>query len=228
MVGILFDAGDTLARPKSGHWFIPPRFWEILSRHGTVSPSRESLLTALKDAMPFLDANHSIQTEKEEFGQFIEYYDIVLRTLSISDATSKIAQDLSHDMVYNDDKFVFFSDTLDSIERLFQKGYRLGILSNTWPSLRRVFANAGLLSYFEIFVVSAEVGCYKPAAQIYRHAVEQIELPVEDIIFIDDLVANLQPAGAMGIRTILISRYGPCTRDGIECVNDLEELIKLV
>ena len=29
---IIFDVGDVLARPQTGHWFITPNFWNIIDK----------------------------------------------------------------------------------------------------------------------------------------------------------------------------------------------------
>ena len=50
-----------------------------------------------------------------------------------------IAAELASDMVFNDDRYVFFPDVEPALAHLSESGMVLGILSDTWPSLEGVF-----------------------------------------------------------------------------------------
>ena len=221
---ILFDAGDTLVRPGSGHWYVPPRFNQIISSYGLTSPKKDRLQQALAKGYSFLDANHLVQTEAEELEQFTTYYRIVCSALGAADGNEPLYRKLSEDMVYNDDKFVFFPDVHTWLPRLSEMGYTLGVLSNTWPSLKRVFSNALVYEYFKVFVISSQVGCFKPAPPIYRRAVAELNVVPEEILFIDDSQDNLDGGRAEGMNPLMISRYGPCKNDRYPCITELCQL----
>ena len=67
-------------------------------------------------------------------------------------------------------------------------------------------------------MISHEVGLRKPDPEIYALAVEQLGLPAEECVFVDDLGGNLKPAKAMGMATVL-------HRDAAETIPQLEELL---
>lgn len=222
---ILFDAGDTLVRPESGHWYIPPNLNRLFAAHGVPVPERGTLLSALAEGYPFLDENHYIQTEDEELEQFTSYYHIVCSALGITKGKEALHLDLARDMVLNDGKFVFYPDVMACLSRLSEAGYALGVLSNTWPSLERVFSNAGVLRFFKVFVASSQVGCFKPCPTIYRHAIEEIEVPPGEILFVDDSPVNLAGGEAEGLRPLMICRDGACEEERYACITELSQLL---
>jgi putative hydrolase of the HAD superfamily len=223
---ILFDAGDTLVYPRSGHWYITPNFYHLLERYGVAPSPRSVLETALLSAHSYLDNRHSIQTEEEEAQQFREYYSLVFKSLYDSPVPDDLIRDLSNDMVFNDDKFVFFKDSLECVNRLHRNGYKLGILSNTWPSLERVFRNAGYREFFDVFVISSQVGCFKPSLRIYHTAIKQSGSRPEHILFVDDSESNLAGGAEAGLVPVRISRYGRCNTSPYHCIEYLTDFEK--
>lgn len=72
-----------------------------------------------------------------------------------------------------------------------------------------------LLAQFDVFVSSAHVGMRKPDEEIYRYAVTRLSevaktkyggrgVKAEDILFLDDIGANLRTARKLGMRTIKV------------------------
>lgn len=70
-------------------------------------------------------------------------------------------------------------------------------LSEKFPFLRQ--ADKAVLSY--------ELGLRKPEAEIYRAALKAAgDILPEEAVFIDDLMANIEAASALGINTILLDK----------------------
>ena len=69
---------------------------------------------------------------------------------------------------------------------------------------------------FDVFVSSAHVGLRKPEPEVYRFAVARVGefvrakgwggagVRAQDVVFLDDIGANLKPARSMGMRTIKV------------------------
>lgn len=78
-------------------------------------------------------------------------------------------------------------DVLAAIKAL---GLRVGLISNagTTPGivLTRLLAEMGMHQYFDITVFSDEVELSKPAPAIFAHALEQLDLPPEEVVFVGD------------------------------------------
>ena len=58
---------------------------------------------------------------------------------------------------------------------------------------------------FDVVISSADVGYAKPEEEIYRFALEQLALPPEAALFIDDLPRNTLAAEQIGIATIVFT-----------------------
>ena len=219
--GILFDSGDTLVRPIGGAWWPGPPFEEILASEGVGDYPMDRLDGAIQEGMKYLDENHELTTEDEERSQFSVFYQILLDELGIS--SDFLAEKLATAVV-DGVNIEPFSDTHDSLKRLKQRGLRLGIVSNAWPSLERKFAVLGLREYFDTFVISAQVGCCKPDERIYRKAMEGLELPAENLLFVDDWPGNVRKANGLGLRGVVMARTGTPPDKDLRCVRDLNEL----
>ncbi len=147
-----------------------------------------------------------VKTEEDEFAMFKEFYEIVLKEIKYTSISEEIINSLASDNVYNDDKFYFFDDVEPELQRLKDK-YILGVVSDTWPSLERVFINKSLRKYFSTFVMSSIYGSYKAEKVLFKIAIEEIGVKPEEVIFIDDSESNLVAAEDFGMIPILIDRY---------------------
>ncbi|MFQ3592543.1 MAG: HAD family phosphatase [Gemmataceae bacterium] len=82
--------------------------------------------------------------------------------------------------------------------------YHLALLSNAnemhYRHFRREFA--WVLDRFDQLVASHLVGLRKPDPAIYRLVQQQAGCGAQEVIFVDDLPANLEAAGQLGWRTI--------------------------
>ena len=71
------------------------------------------------------------------------------------------------------------------------------------------------LTELDLVVMSNEVGMIKPDAAIYLLALELLDLPPQQAIFIDDLDANVEAARALGMAAVLHTDWAE-TRPQIE------------
>ncbi len=58
------------------------------------------------------------------------------------------------------------------------------------------------LRHFEGLVLSYEAGALKPDPQIFRTALERIQVPPSEVLFVDDLEENVEAAKAIGMASI--------------------------
>jgi glucose-1-phosphatase len=77
---------------------------------------------------------------------------------------------------------------------------RLWVISNT-NELHYDWLKAGFdaLHHFEGFILSHEVGVAKPDERIFRIALERMRVPAAEVVFVDDLAANVNAAKSLGI-----------------------------
>ena len=96
-------------------------------------------------------------------------------------------------------------ETRETIIKLYEKGYYLGIISNN--SIRNVeyiLKREGIKKYFKKVVISEEVKERKPNLKVYMKAFE--EIPKEQynkIVFVsDELLEDLLGVKVLGVKTI--------------------------
>ncbi len=93
--------------------------------------------------------------------------------------------------------------TVEIVQQIKQAGHALYGLTNfsseKFPLLRRRF---GFFDLFDDIFVSGEIGMVKPDPEIYLHALQRINRPPEECVFIDDSSANTQTAQALGFISI--------------------------
>ena len=129
----------------------------------------------------------------------------------------------------------FIGDSLANIAvnvpllRELTRRYRLGVVSNFYGNLARVCDDAGIHSFFQVLVDSAEVGCTKPDPRIFQRALEALGVPASAATFVgDSLPRDMAGARGVGMRHIWLagaepSADGPCCR-GDRRISSLREL----
>ena len=89
------------------------------------------------------------------------------------------------------------------IIKKLRKNYKTAIISNQWVITHKVLINKNILKSFDVSVFSHIVGSRKPEKKIYLIALKKLKLKPEECIFIDDQKSTLEPAGKLGMKTIL-------------------------
>ncbi len=81
--------------------------------------------------------------------------------------------------------------------------YRLGLVTNGGSeSQREKLRRAGMSEFFSVLYISGESGFPKPAPQMFRSALAELDCAPADAIFVgDSLRCDIQAAAALGIQT---------------------------
>ena len=81
--------------------------------------------------------------------------------------------------------------------------YKTAILSNAWLNAREWFTEIhGLGDAVEEIIISAEEGVAKPDARIYQIAADRLGVQLDEAVFVDDMLANVEAARAAGMRGV--------------------------
>ena len=83
---------------------------------------------------------------------------------------------------------------------LRERGLRVGALTNNWEPL----TDPAFKGRFDVVVESSVEGMRKPEPEIYRVVVDRLGVDPSEIVFLDDIGANLKPARLMGMTTIKV------------------------
>jgi len=100
---------------------------------------------------------------------------------------------------------IFLRETIISEELVagLAARYRMVLVSNTNPlHFGMLWKNYPILRHFHALVLSYEVRAMKPAARIYRRAVEEAGCRPEECFFTDDVPAYVEGARAHGIDAV--------------------------
>ena len=96
------------------------------------------------------------------------------------------------------------------IDRLRAHGLRVGLLSNFSADLRTMLAQQDLLRRFDALAISAEIGIMKPDAAAYQAILAMMQMEAHTCVFIDDVLANVAAAQAVGLHGIVFEDNSSC------------------
>lgn len=229
--GIFFDLGWTLVYPPSGDWeFTEPAKklfnWEVYS-----SLPRERVAAARKTANDYFPPRHKLSTLEEEYQQMLHYYSIFAGELPELGVTRQDIETVAGEKVYQSrHTFELFEDSIPTLEALKAKGYKLGVISDTWPSILPVLDEFGLPPYFDTLTYSFQVGCFKPDPRMFQDALDKLGLPPQECVFVDDTLKNLEGAAKLGIQAVLITAKPEADTcpPGMASIEKISQLLELL
>ncbi len=105
-------------------------------------------------------------------------------------------------------------DNLSLARELKENGTRLFALTNWSADTFHAVSNYPILELFEGVLVSGTVGLKKPDPRIYKLFLERFSLSPSQVLFIDDVAANVAAAQACGI-TALHYTWGEPVREQV-------------
>lgn len=221
---IFFDVGYTLDRPASGDWMFTNRFMEeagdVLKRRG-----RDEISRAWEAGLRFLAGEHLVTTVDSEIDQFYRYYSILSDELNLG-LSEEQRMRIARDRACNMENYVPYPGIQEVLEKL-SRTHRLGIISDTWPSIEQQLEYLGIAQYFSFATFSCYLGVFKPDPRMYQDALAKSGAAAEETVFIDDSVRNLDGAAALGIYPVLIAANpeSDVETDYLK-IRDLRELIR--
>jgi aspartyl-tRNA(Asn)/glutamyl-tRNA(Gln) amidotransferase subunit A len=179
---IIFDYGSVLVRMKdeTPRTQLAERYWVTLDvLYHTVFDSPTAISASVGDI------------------PVTQHWDAVLAALNISSDERDgflrqfwSADDLNRELV-------------DFIRVQLRPHFKLGLLSNAWDDLRATLTERwGIVNDFDELIISAEVHVAKPNEAIYHLILERLGVAAEEAVFVDDVLANVEAARAIGIQAI--------------------------
>lgn len=119
--------------------------------------------------------------------------------------------DLVREMVRRDQELLLansrlFDDTIPFLEKLRARGIKIAIVSNCTENTRPMLVALGVAALADTLVLSCEVGSAKPAAEIFRYALDRLGVAAEAAVFVDDQPGFCTGSAAVGISAVQIVR----------------------
>jgi putative hydrolase of the HAD superfamily len=205
---VLFDAGETLVHPAPS---FPELFVRVLAREG-IERSHDDVLDASRTVFHrFSEAAKDRElwtTSPDRSARF--WKGVYARML---DALGLPSEDGLRDTLYATftdlGNYAAFDDVAPAIDVLEEKGLRLGIVSNFEAWLEDLLVALGLRDRFPVRVISGIEGVEKPDPEIFLMALARAEVDAADAAYVgDNPEFDVDPARALGMRTVLIDRRG--------------------
>jgi putative hydrolase of the HAD superfamily len=200
--GVLFDWGNTLARSDFDPELLVEGHASGLAAIGGDAPSRYRAFT---DRYAEVVLPRLLATRDEE----VDYAALVAGAL----ADAGLAVDQA-----GVDRFLAAEhanwrkahpvepDVIQLLDAVRGRGLAIGLVSNLFdpPALvRQTFADLGVLDRIDALALSGEVGCRKPSARLFQHALAALDVRPEDAVHVGDrLHEDVGGAAALGLRTI--------------------------
>ncbi|MCI8347263.1 MAG: HAD family hydrolase [Bacilli bacterium] len=185
---IVFDIGGVFLKPTTGHWFITPYINDLLKN----KIDMEEFKLSLKNNYELVN-EISLQTEEEEYSMFYNYYKKSLEDINYSKMSDELLSKMSKSITYDNNRYTFYSDVKDALETLSKK-YRLVILSDNFPSIKRILKDIDIDKYFKPMIISTFYGYRKKDKILFEILKNDIQYKEGTAIFIDDSEKNLDIA----------------------------------
>ena len=229
---IFFDVGDTLVR---AHPSWPAVYASVLPEFG-IEVGADELDAAWREAF----VNWSLEgpfeaSEEASYQRFKELDGRIFARLGYPDLPDEFFRAIEVAFSRRSSWFVF-DDVVPALDALRQAGFRLGVISNWGWAAPELLHDLQLAAHFEALTISARVGFQKPRPEIFRHALEQLDVRPQEALHVgDSYAADVLGARATGMGVVLIDRdkgergHGTLETDpGVPVVRDLLELLDLL
>jgi HAD superfamily hydrolase (TIGR01662 family) len=217
---VFFDVDFTLIHP--GPRFQGAGYQDTCARHGVaIDPARFD--AAVTVAAPLLDSADQLY----DAGLFVAFTARIIEEMGGAGAGVQTAAREIYDDWAEHHHFSLYDDVPGALRRLHANGVRIGLISNSHRCLASFQSHFELDGLIAVTVSSAEHGFMKPHPQIFRAALELMQVHAHEAVMVGDSVAH-DVAGARqaGMRAILLARGGaPRTPPDIEVVQSLDELV---
>ena len=156
--------------------------------------------------------------------------DLVLRTLVDIGYDTGAMKERVHNAVdagLATKEVLFYPDALETLEVLRERGYMLGLISNThWRWLPK--RKDEMESYFDVVVLSYEHGYVKPHPSIFQAALETLGVSAHRCLHVgDDPHADIEGAKTVGMKTVHIMRNN-MTADADIQISRLSDLLEIL
>ncbi len=117
-----------------------------------------------------------------------------------------------------------FPDVPYGLMMLREAGHKIGVISNTERRLIEVTLK-GLEDLIDFVVTAEDTGFYKPDLRAFTKALELMGVSKGDVIHVSAYPSyDLIPAEKLGVRTVLLKRYGFSWHTEVGSVEDLLRL----
>jgi len=146
----------------------------------------------------------SIDEEKDFFRR---YYQELLIGEGITADINESAELLFSELWCNNNR-ILYPEVMDVLEFFKAKGFKIGVISDTSPSLQITLEQLGLGKYIHSYTCSDLIGVMKPDPIIFNAALETLEVQANESMYVDDYVVEADGARDLGFLSFHLDRTG--------------------
>jgi putative hydrolase of the HAD superfamily len=211
---LFFDVGGTLIQPWPS---VGATYAAVARRHG-LACTPEQMERAFRESWVALKRPGLTVSRKDWWRE------LVFRTLG--QENEECFAEL-YNLFSQAESWRVFPDVEETLRDARTQGLHLGIISNWDERLRPLLNDLGLESHFDSITISCEVGEEKPAAAIFRAALDASGIPAAETVHIgDSLEDDVRGAVATGMRGVLVQRSNFAPMPAQTVVSDLRSVLK--
>ncbi len=222
---ILFDFGGTLDSDGQ-HWL--DRFYGIYDQIGLSKIPKERIKEAFYWADAQLESDLSMR--KAGFRPMMErHVHYQFEKLGLKDPRREA--DAAGAFYRPSEKVLHRNRGI--LERFYQAGIQLGVVSNFYGNVEAVCAEAGFTPFLQVILDSIVVGLKKPDPKLFQLALERLKRTAPQVAFVgDSFERDIVPAKSLGMMTIWLAdekvRTAPDPTKVDKIIHSLEDLPRIL
>jgi putative hydrolase of the HAD superfamily len=196
---VSFDVGGTLIEPwpSVGHVYA-----SVAARFGLAEVAPEDLNRQFGSAWK---ARRDFNYSRDAWRELVNASFAGLAPM----APSLECFDAMYDAFARPEPWRIFDDVLPTLAAGRDRGWKLAIGSNWDERLRPLLRELKLEDYFDVIVISHDVGVTKPSRGLFDRVASELGVPAETVLHIGDGVEeDWRGAIAAGMRSLLLDRKG--------------------
>ncbi|MDY6817733.1 MAG: haloacid dehalogenase type II [Halobacteriales archaeon] len=188
------------------------------------------------DPIPFAREWHSRAATYGMIANYIDAYETYFQLhrdaleylLAVEDVTVSEAELDEMTAIYHEMRP--FDDVEPGLTQLAEAGYTLGVISNGDPAmLESLLAVTEVKDQLSAVVSADEIERHKPAVELYEHAADRLETPIDRITHVSNGIVDVYGAMHAGMQGIWLNRQdAPAEPFGPSpdlCIDSIEELV---
>ena len=190
--GVIFDLGGVMTEPLFHHRTdVPPEYFSVIAFFLGEFRDHYHLTTGVHDL-------HLLELGKISDDEFFDR--MIARYV---EAGNEPVDPRAAQQVVFGRGMIACGAMADAVRQVRDAGYRTALLTNISREGEAIFRNLFPVDeLFDVVIDSSKVGMRKPDPEIYRLTCSLLGVAPERCLFIDDLLCNVEAAGALGMETI--------------------------
>jgi HAD superfamily hydrolase (TIGR01509 family) len=164
----------------------------------------------------------NVDDEREFFKRY--YYHLLVGE-GVNEDLEKRTLLLFNELWCNNDRLLF-PETVEVLEYFKSKGYKIGVISDSSPSLELTLQQLDIAKYFTSFIASSLVGAGKPSPVIFNAALNAQNVTAAESLYVDDYFVEADGAREQGFTSFLIDRKNEHSGEWV--IKSLTEIIDFI